>query len=149
MRKLKKYLYALVSSAVLFSSCGDEEIAQSTKVKFEILNLSTQNVELFIYGRNNQLEISESIRFMDSTIVEEGFIHPAPDGPDYKLTTSRLDSAVIVFADDRKLTQTAFSRGNNDAVNNILIESHYIINNEQDISRFQFTISLADYERAK
>lgn len=142
-----RYLLIL-TACVLICACNEEEPKYSVvRVTFEIRNLSSQDVELFLYNRVNQLKINESIASMDSAIVEEGFIHPAPGGPTYLLTTSNLDSAVIAFEDGKKLVQTRPSREKNDTINNILFDSSYVIYDEE--GRLQYTLTQEDYERAK
>jgi len=141
-----RYLLIL-TACILICACNKENPEQSSRVRLEIRNLSSQDVELFLYNRVNQLKINESIASMDSAIVEEGFIHPAPGGPTYLLTTSNLDSAVIAFEDGKKLVQTRPSREKNDTINNILFDSSYVIYDEE--GRLQYTLTQEDYERAK
>ena len=143
-----RYLLIL-TACVLICACNKENPEQSSRVRLEIRNLSSQDVELFLYDRVNELAINESIASMDSAIVEEGFIHPAPGGPTYLLTSSNLDSAVIVFDDGKKLVQTSYARSSYDSINNILHPTFYKGFIDESATRLQFTISNSDYDRAE
>lgn len=135
-----------------FQGCrkNQEESGKSVLVKLEIKNASSRKVFISLFDRNNTLFKNVEISSLDSMIVEEGFLHPAPAGPNYSLTNS-LDSAIIEFSDGKKLIQTARSRGNNDNINNVLIDIFYknFESLKPEFVRKQFTITESDYLRAK
>ena len=87
---------------------------------------------------------------MDSILVDEGNIDPV-GGCSYHLTNS-IDSAEILFSDDKKLMQICCERGINDTINNILTPVFYkgMVNRPKEtMSKMMFTITEADHLRAK
>jgi hypothetical protein len=147
---MKSALFVLFFSSILFGCKEVEEKGKSVSVKIEVKNSSTKNLRVLLFFPNNSLFKDLNINSLDSIIVEEGFLHPAPDGPSYYLTNG-VDSAEIIFSDGRKLIQTFYERGNNDTVNNILqdLRYKYFESFNPDFTRKQFTITEDDYNRAK
>jgi len=141
----------LLTSFVLFGCKGmEEELGKTVKVKIEVKNNSTKNLKIILFTPNDSLFKLVNINSLDSVIVEEGFLRPAPTGPTYYLTSS-IDSAIIEFSDGKILLQTSGSRGNNDLINNILLDINYKYyeTTNPEFTRKQFTITESDYLRAK
>jgi hypothetical protein len=136
----------------VFQGCKDEteEIGKTGKVKIELKNSSTKDANVLLFYPDNSMFKDLYIKSNDSVIAEEGFLRPAPTGPTYNLTVN-LDSAVIIFSDGKKLVQTFGARGNNDSINNILqdLRFKYFESKNPEFTRKQFTITEADYQRAK
>jgi hypothetical protein len=126
----------------------EEENGPSIKVVFEFKNNSSKNVEIKLYKPDNFLLISKSVTPSDSALLDEGFLHPAPNGPTYRLTNN-LDSAELIFSDGKRLVQTMGSRGITDTINNILSDRFYKSIPELGRTRMQFTLTEQDYLRAK
>ncbi len=150
MKNLK--IISLIAMLSINYSCDEniEASGISTLVKLEVRNNAKKNVTIDFYYSNRTLFKKVLINSQDSIVVEEGYLRPAPTGPEYSLTHS-LDSAIIVFEDGKVLTQTFFDRGNNDTINNILISSNYksFESFNPTFARLQFTLTQADYLRAK
>ncbi|MHB1277076.1 MAG: hypothetical protein ACYC1Q_01610 [Bacteroidia bacterium] len=136
--------------AILFIACEEniEDNGPSIKTAFEVKNGTSKDIEISLYKPDNLLFISRNISAGDSSIMDEGFLHPAPNGPSYSLTNS-LDSAVILFDDGKKLTQCFFNRGVKDTVNNVLSDRFYQSFEEQGRIRKQFILTEQDYQRAQ
>jgi hypothetical protein len=130
--------------ALFIQSCEDEVKNDKTKfVSFETKNETTMNATIRLFRRNNDLFKEIIINSGDSSIVDEGYDTP-PYTPTFSLTVS-IDSAVILFSDNKKLIQTIENRGNNDNINNILRRDFYVnVNN-----KLRFTLKQSDYLRAQ
>lgn len=147
---MKKILIVLIIYSLFGCKKIEEENGKSIFIKFEVKNNSSYNLKLSLFRSNDSLFKNIEIFASDSLIIDEGFLHPAPGGPTYNITNS-IDSVIIEFADGKKIIQTVGSRGNNDTINNILLDRYYI-NLETTNPVFvkkQFTISNSDYLRAK
>lgn len=148
---MKTNIFILISFSILVGCKKiDKEVGKSSKIKFEVKNNSTKDCKIFLYYNNDSLYKMIEIKYLDSHIVDEGILGPAPYGPTYSLTNS-LDSSIIEFSDGKKLTQKFYERGNNDEINNIL-SSIYYKNYEYlnpNFVRKQFVIYESDYLRAK
>ena len=147
---MKKLLIILTICTLFGCKKIEEENGKSIFMKFEVKNVSSYNLKLSLFRSNDSLFKNIEIFASDSLIIDEGFLHPAPGGPTYNITNS-IDSAVIEFADGKKLIQTVGSRGNNDTTNNILFDRYYrnLETTKSDFVKKQFTISNSDYLRAK
>jgi len=143
---MKHILILFLSLVIIFPSCDENEDdnVKGRFIQFEIKNESDKEVTIFLYRRNNDLFRNLKLNSGDSSILDEGTIGKAPRLPTYSLTMS-IDSAIIVFSNNKKLTQTFKDRGNNDTINNILnIFFYYNVN-----GKLRFTLKQSDYLRAK
>lgn len=133
-----------------FLACEEiiEDNGPSVPVALEFKNSTSKGAEIKLYRPDNALFMSGNIAAGDSSLLDEGYLHPAPNGPSYSLTNS-LDSAVILFDDGKKLTQTFFNRGVMDTVNNVLSDRFYQSIEEQGRIRKQFILTELDYQRAQ
>jgi hypothetical protein len=147
-----KTLLIIITALFVVQGCKEETegLGKTWTIYFEVTNKSTKDARIMLYKTNNELFRDTLIKSSDSAIVDQGFLHPAPDGPTYQLTRT-LDSAEIIFSDGRKLIQTSGLRGNNDFVNNILLGINYTNYEVQntDIVRDQFVLTEDDYLRAQ
>lgn len=150
MLNIKYLLFFLIITSLFGCKKLEEENGNSIRLQFEVKNSSDYNLRLKLYSSNDSLFKNVEILTSDSLIADEGFLHPAPGGPTYHLTNS-LDSAIIEFNDGKKLIQTRGSRGNNDTINNILLNKYYknFESINSDFSKKQFTIYNNDYLRAQ
>lgn len=143
-------IFLMLISSLIGCRKIEEEKGNSIFIKFEVKNLTSKDLKLLLFRSNDSLFKNVQIIAGDSMIIDEGFLHPAPGGPTYYLTSS-LDSAVVEFSDGKKLIQTAGERGNNDTINNMLIDIYYKIFEQfnTEIVRKQFVVNENDYLRAK
>jgi hypothetical protein len=147
---MKKLVFMLALYSLLGCNKTEEENGKSIYIKFEVKNSTSNDLKLTFFRSNDSIFKYIQIKTLESLIIDEGFLHPAPGGPSYNMTNS-IDSAIIEFNDGKKLIQTAGSRGKNDTINNILLDRYYT-NYESinpDFVRKQFTIKNSDYLRAK
>ena len=139
--------------ALFMQNCKEniESEGDTALVKIEILNLSDKKVRIMLFHSNQSIFKDANINSLDSVILDEGFIHPAPGPITYKLTLSSIDSAQIIFADGKKLIQTYFKENYLDTINNLLRRDDYKTFESQNPSfaRLQFTLNQSDYLRAK
>jgi hypothetical protein len=142
---MKQILILFSALIIIFSSCkGEDEDVKSRFVQFEIKNESNKDATIFLYRINNDLFKSLKLNSGDSNILDEGFTRRAPSYPTYSLTLS-IDSAVIIFSDNKKLIQTYAPRGYNDTINNILDDRFY-----NDVNgKLRFTLKQSDYLRSQ
>lgn len=143
-------IFLVIISSLIGCQKIEEEKGKSIFIKFEVKNLTSKDLKLMLFRSNDSLYKKVQIIAGDSMITDEGFLHPAPGGPTYSLTSS-LDSAIIKFSDGKTLIQTAGERGINDTINNILVDIHYRIYehfNSENV-RQQFIINESDYMRSK
>lgn len=147
---MKKIMIILTIYSLLGCNKTEEENGKSIYIKFEVKNSTSNDLKLTLFRSNDSLFKDVKIAALDSLILDEGFLHPAPGGPTYSLTNS-IDSAIIEFKDGKKLIQTVGSRGRNDTINNILFDSYYknFESINSDFVRKQFTIKNSDYLRAE
>ncbi len=145
-----KNLIILIIYCLFGCNKTEEENGKSIFIKFEIKNSTSNSLKLTLFRSNDSLFKHVEIFASDSLIIDEGFLHPAPGGSSFNLTNS-IDSAIIEFDDGKKLIQTYGSRGNNDTINNILLDRYYknFESTNPDFVRKQFTIKNSDYLRAK
>ena len=140
-----KYIFTIIMISSLFQSCKDpsELNIKARFIQFEIKNESSKDVTIYLYKRNNDFYKSVNVYHGDSAILDEGYETP-PYTPTYAITVS-IDSAVILFSDNKRLIQTFENRGNNDTVNNILDRSFYSEINK----KYKFSLKQSDYLRSK
>jgi hypothetical protein len=140
-----KYTLIIILISSIIQSCQEsEDISVKARYsQFEIKNESNKDVTIFLYRRNNDLFKSIIVNAGDSVIMDEGNETP-PNTPTFSLTVS-IDSAVILFSDNKRLTQTTGDRGNNDIINNILDRSFYYDINKKN----RFTLKESDYLRSQ
>jgi len=143
---MKQILILFLASIIIFSSCKGEDEDGANKarfIQFEIKNESNKDATIFLYGSYNDLFKSLKVNSGDSSIMDQGSTGQAPSPPTYSLTRT-LDSAVILFSDNKKLIQTYAARGNNDTINNILDDLFY-----NDVNgKSRFTLKQSDYLRS-
>jgi hypothetical protein len=146
---MKQILILFSALIIIFSSCkGEDEDVKSMNFRFIVKNESFKNITIYFYYPNNNLYKQISISSNDSAIVDEGNISPV-GGSTFSLTNS-LDSAIILFADGKKLIQTFYERGNNDTINNVLSSLHYkSLTPNESIKNQLFILTENDYLRAK
>jgi hypothetical protein len=146
---MKYFLIISAFLSIIIQSCEDEDRnVKSMNFRFFVKNESLRNLTIYFYYPNNDLYKQISISSNDSTIVDEGNISPV-GGSTFSLTNS-LDSAIILFADGKKLIQTFYERGNNDTINNVLSSMHYkSLTPNESIKNQLFILTENDYLRAK
>jgi hypothetical protein len=144
-----KYLsIPLFLLCIILSSCDDDtdQFDSSQYVDVYCKNSVDRSViiELFRYKSpflNLQLNIDSTIKIDGGKIDVFGTTFSAP---------FELDSAVISFADGRKLVQVQTSnRVFSDTINCILNSFDYDKDYEGNVEKWIFTLTQADYERAR
>jgi hypothetical protein len=147
---MKSLIFVLALCSLFGCKKTEEENGKSILIKFEVKNNTSYDLKISLFRSNDSLFKDVQIAALDSLIIDEGFLHPAPGGLSYNITNS-IDSGIIEFNDGKKLIQTVGSRGRNDTINNILLDRFYknFESTNPDIVRKQFTIKNSDYLRAK
>lgn len=136
--------YLILASLLVLLGCKNDtdQGVKSQFVRFDIKNESDKEVTIFLYRRNNELFKEQLLKSGETAILDEGY-ESAPYSPTYSLTVS-LDSAFILFEDNKTLVQTIRNQTQNDSINNILNRLFYVKFN----GNLRFTLRQSDYLRA-
>ena len=133
----------------LFSCDEPEEETKVVYYEFLLDNQSDYPVTLHLYKQDGTIYNSIFIDSNQTQLIDKGNNYFPTHSPDFYLT-DRLDSGEFIFKDGKKLIQTNFEKGNTDSINNVLFIGDYKILEQSDkIRKLLFTLTKADYLRAK
>lgn len=150
-----KLLFLLLLQATLLiclNCCKDKEDSEFNPryITFEVKNESGNQASIHLFKSDNSKFKSITLDTGQVLTIDSGVILRAPSSPTYHITSSKIDSAVIVFADKKTLIQTCCFKTNNDTINNILSTEFYqVVKMKEDEYKSTFLLTKADYLRAR
>lgn len=153
--QLTKYLIMFL--AFLLQSCDKKTVAPEEKEKSELRyryyakNNSGETAYVYLYRWDNSILTAVGINPSDSMMIDYSF--NSTKGTFMQELYRTLDSAIILFPNDKKLVQTISLNGNRitrDTINNILSPDNYkTVKTDETSYQSTFTLTENDYLRAK
>jgi len=144
---MKVLISLVLLLGIVFSGCDEtDEINPTQNIEVFCKNSVNQSVTLKLFRykseySNFELDSNELVK-TDSGKIDNF-------GPTFS-TPFELDSAIITFSDGTKLVQVQTSnRVFTDTVNCILNSFDYAKTYDGDVEKWTFTLTQADYERAR